>query len=201
MSSDPHIALADALRSLLDTTVRMRADDDALLDETAERVRALDARLRAHIPDPPPPRYAFTETPAFDELFAYDFVMGPRNPVAVPLRFTEGGNQAIAFATFGTVYEGPPNCVHGAVISAAFDQVLNIANLINGTPGPTVHLAMDFRKATPLNREIRFEASCDKVENRRIHSTARCYDGDTLTVEATGVFAQIDAERLKALLK
>ena len=194
--ADPHSALADALRALLDTTVRLRGEGDGALSGAADQLRAIDRELRELIPDPPPPRYEFTSVPGLEELFAYDFVMGERNPVAAPIRFQNEEHKAVGIATFGTVYEGPPGCVHGAVIAAVFDQVLNIANLLNGTPGPTVRLEMDFRKPTPLHREIRFEAICGKVDGKRIYTTAKCSAGDVVTVEAHGTFAAIDVDRI-----
>ncbi len=192
--TEPHLALADSLRRLLDATVRLRGDH-ASLAGAAERLRVVAVELERLIPETPPPRYPSTPT-TIEEIFRYDFVMGDRNPVAVPLRFRNDEQTAIGFATFGTVYEGPPGCVHGAVIAGVFDQVLNVANLLNGTPGPTVRLELDFRKPTPLHREIRFEAKCDRVENKRIHTTARCFADDTLTVEASGIFAVIDMDKL-----
>ncbi len=195
--TEPHIELADSLRRLLDATVRLRGDHDSLTS-AAEQVRSIAAELESLIPETPPPRYPSSPT-TIDEIFRYDFVMGDRNPVAVPLRFQNDKQRAIGFATFGTVYEGPPGCVHGAVIAGVFDQVLNVANLLNGTPGPTVRLEIDFRKPTPLHREIRFEAKCDRVEKKRIHTTARCFTGDTLTVEASGIFVAVDMDKLKRM--
>jgi hypothetical protein len=32
--------------------------------------------------------------------------------------------------------QGPPGCVHGGAIAAAFDQVFNVANLMSGAAGP-----------------------------------------------------------------
>lgn len=197
MCDDPHLALADSLRRLLDATVRLRGDHPSLAT-AANRLHELAVTLERLIPETPPPRYPSAPT-SIEEIFRYDFVMGDRNPVAAPVRFENRDQTAIGFATFGSVYEGPPGCVHGAVIAGVFDQVLNVANLLNGTPGPTVRLELDFRKPTPLHREIRFEARCDRVEDRRIYTTARCFAGETLTVEATGIFAAVDPEKLRAM--
>lgn len=195
--TDPHVALAASLRALLDAAVRLRGDHPAIA-EAADRLRRVAALLEPLLPDTPPPRYPSGQA-GIDEIFRYDFVMGECNPVAVPLRFRNEGKTAIGHATFGNVYEGPPGCVHGAVIAGVFDQVLNIANMLNGTPGPTVRLELDFRKPTPLHREIRFEAKCERVENRRIHTSARCLHGDTVTAAASGTFAEIDLAKLSRL--
>jgi hypothetical protein len=195
--TDPHVALAGALRRLLDVAVRLRGDHPSIA-AAAGRLSAAAADLEHLLPATPPPRYPSGQA-GIEEIFRYDFVMGDLNPVAVPVCFRNEGTTAVGYATFGNVYEGPPGCVHGAVLAGVFDQVLNIANMLNGTPGPTVRLELDFRKPTPLHREIRFEARCDKIENRRIHTSARCLYGDTVTVEASGTFAEIDLAKLSRL--
>ncbi len=195
--TDPHAALADSLRRLLDIAVRLRGDHPEIAGAAAALL-AIESDLERLLPETPPSRYPSTAA-TIDDIFRYDFVMGDLNPVAVPVRFRNEGTTAVGFATFGNVYEGPPGCVHGAVIAGVFDQVLNIANMLSGTPGPTVRLELNFRKPTPLHREIRFEAKCERVENRRIHTTARCLHGDTVTVEASGTFAEIDLAKLSRL--
>ncbi len=194
---EPHLALADGLRRLLDATVRLRGDHPSLA-EAADKVSDVAATLESLLPETPPPRYP-SGVSNIEEIFRYDFVMGDRNPVSVPVRFDNRNQTAIGSATFGNVYEGPPGCVHGAVIAGVFDQVLNVANLLNGTPGPTVRLEIDFRKPTPLHQKIRFEARCDKVENKRVHTSARCYAGETLTAEATGIFVAVDLKKLEKM--
>ncbi len=193
-NNEPHLALADGLRRMLDATVRLRGDHPSLA-AAADKLSDLAENLERLLPETPPPRYP-SGLASIEEIFRYDFVMGDRNPVAALVRFDNRDQTAIGYATFGNVYEGPPGCVHGAVIAGVFDQVLNVANLLNGTPGPTVRLEIDFRKPTPLHRELRFEARCDRVENRRVHTTARCYDGDTLTAEASGIFVPVDLKKL-----
>jgi len=133
------------------------------------------------------------------EIFPYDIVMGDRNPAAPPLHFEWHEPLAIGRAVFGRTYEGPPGCVHGAVIAAAFDQVLNVANILHGTPGPTVRLELDFRRPTPLHREVRFEGWREKIEDRRIYSAGRLVVDDRITVEARGIFKTISLDRIQKL--
>ena len=104
-----------------------------------------------------------------------------------------------ARARFTTPYEGPPGCVHGAVIAGAFDQVFNIANLMSGTAGPTAELTLRYRNPTPLHREVVFEAQIEEVDGRKIRTTGRLRCGDTVTVEASGLFIGIGRDRAMAL--
>ncbi len=193
-----HAQLADSIRRLIDVTVSLGAADEGLAD-TARRLDAITAELRGLVPDPLPSRYPESQVDTLEEIFPLDFVMGERNPVAPPVRFERLDTRAIGRATFGRTYEGPPNCVHGAVIAAVFDQVLNVANMFAGTPGPTVRLELEFRRPTPLNRELRFEGWREKLDGRLIHSAGCLLVDDQVTVEARGVFKAISIDRLKRL--
>ena len=59
----------------------------------------------------------------------------------------------------------------------------------------TARLTIHYRKPTPLFRELRFRASLDRVEGRRIMSRAEVWDGETLTAQADGLFVQPRPER------
>ena len=190
--------LAASVRRLIDTTISVEGDA-ALLRDAARQVDALNGALRAAVPDPPPSRYAGGgSTPM--ELFAYDCVIGRWNPLAAPIHMEWQEPLAIGSATFGRPYEGPPGCVHGAVIAAAFDQVLNVANLMSGTAGPTARLEMRYRRPTPLDRPLRFEGWVAQREERKVHSLGRLLVDDVVTVEAEGLYIVVDPERVVRLL-
>jgi acyl-coenzyme A thioesterase PaaI-like protein len=109
--------------------------------------------------------------------------------------------RAVATATFGTAYEGPPGCLHGAVIAAAFDQVLNIANLMSGAAGPTARLELRYRRPTPLHRSVRFEAWVTQRAARKIHTAGQLVVDDRITVEAEGLYVVVDVDRVMRLLE
>jgi acyl-coenzyme A thioesterase PaaI-like protein len=190
--------LAASVRALIDVTVTIDAAP-AVLADAAARVDQLTATLRPFVPSPPPPRYAGAAG-APGDFFPYDYVMGKWNPLAVPLHVEWQDPLAIAAARFGTPYEGPPGCVHGAAIAAAFDQVLNVANLMSGTAGPTARLEMRYRQPTPLHRALRFEGWVTQREERKIHTAGRLLVDDAVTVEAEGLYIVVDAERVMRML-
>jgi acyl-coenzyme A thioesterase PaaI-like protein len=155
--------------------------------------------LHGAAPDPPPPRYpGGGETPM--AFFPYDCVIGRWNPLAAPIQMEWRAPLAVGEVTFGTPYEGPPGCVHGAVIAAAFDQVLNVANLMSGAAGPTARLQMRYRRPTPLRRPLRFEGWVTQREERKVHSAGRLLVDDVVTVEAEGLYIVVDSERVVKLL-
>jgi hypothetical protein len=198
MASDALADLAASVRRLIDATVTVDGDA-ALLRDAAARVDAVTAALRTAVSDPPPSRYpGGGDAPA--EWMPYDAVMGKWNPLAAPLAITCEADRAIGAVRFGTAYEGPPGCVHGAVIAASFDQVLNIANLLAGAAGPTARLALTFRAPTPLHRPLRFEGWVERREERKVHSRGRLLADGAVTVEAEGLFILVDPERVLKLL-
>jgi acyl-CoA thioesterase FadM len=89
--------------------------------------------------------------------------------------------------------------VHGAVLAAAFDQVINIANIHSGTAGPTRTLALEFERPTPLGAPLLFEAWVEVVEGRRITSRALVRHAGEVTARASGLFILLDPERVMRL--
>ncbi|MGH7785500.1 MAG: PaaI family thioesterase [Candidatus Binatia bacterium] len=190
--------LTAALRGLIDTTVQV-GGDAALLADAAAQVERLTQALRVAVPETPPLRFdGGAATP--EGLFAYDYVMGKWNPLAAPLRIEWQEPKSVAEATFGIAYEGPPGCVHGAAIAAAFDQVLNIANLMSGAAGPTARLTLHYRRPTPLHRVLRFEGWVERREERKVHAAGRLLVDGEVCAEAQGLFIVLDAERVMRLL-
>lgn len=190
--------LADSVRRLIDVTVSIEAAPEVLADAAA-RIDRLADDLSVSVPSPPPARYpGGGATPG--DFFPYDYVMGKWNPLAAPVHFEWHDPRAVGVVTFGTAYEGPPGCVHGAVIAAAFDQVLNVANLMSGAAGPTARLEMRYRRPTPLHRSLRFEGWVTQREERKIHTVGQLLvDGD-VTVEAEGLYIVVDADRVMRML-
>jgi len=187
------------VRRLIDVTVTIDAAPEVLVD-AATRVDRLVADLRPSVPSPPPPRYP-GGSGAAEDIFPYDCVMGRWNPLAPPLRIEWEAPRAICTATFGTAYEGPPGCVHGAAIAAAFDQVLNVANLMSGTAGPTARLELRYRQPTPLHRQVRFEGWVQLREERKIHTVGRLLVDERVTVEAEGLYIIVDPDRVMRMLE
>lgn len=127
-------------------------------------------------------------------------IMGKANPIAPRMAIEWGGDKVIMRGTFGSAYEGPPGSVHGGWVAATFDEVLGMAQSLGGQPGMTGTLTVKYRRPTPLHRELRFEGTLDRVDGRKIFTTGRCYDGDTLTAEADGLFIRVDFAKIAAMM-
>ncbi len=133
-------------------------------------------------------------------------LIGTLNPIAVPLRIVtetdaDGTVNAVGRVTFGSPYEGPPGCVHGGFIAAAFDEVLGVSQSTSGNPGMTVNLSINYRSPTPLRKEIVFRGRIESISGRKIFTVGTLHHGEILCAEATAIFVSMRPELFERLLK
>jgi len=95
--------------------------------------------------------------------------------------------------TFTRFYLGGNNAAHGGALPLLFDDVLGRV-MNHGQPGisRTAYLTTNYRRITPLDVELRFEASRDRVEGRKRWGSARLFgpQGELLS-DAEGLFLQL----------
>ena len=129
-------------------------------------------------------------------------VIGHANPLAPPIEIEIADGVVAGRAHFGAAYEGPPGCVHGGFIAAAFDDVLGVAQSLSGSGGMTGTLTVRYRRPTPLHSDVTFEARLDRVEGRKIFTAGvlKGPDGE-VTAEAEAVFITVPVERFVELMQ
>jgi len=94
--------------------------------------------------------------------------------------------------TFTRFYLGGNGAAHGGTIPLLFDDVLGrLANMGGRPPSRTAYLNVDFRKITPIGRELRVQARFDREEGRKRFLSGEIYDGDAVTAEAGGLFVAL----------
>lgn len=134
-------------------------------------------------------------TPA--EFFPYSPIIGPRNPLAAPIRFDvfplEGGAKEIrAEHVFDAPWNGPPGSVHGGVIALVFDELLGCIGAISNVGGFTGTLTIRYRSLTPIGKSIRMRAWIERTEGVKtfVKGTLHCDTPapNTLCAEAEGIF-------------
>ena len=190
---------AEAMRRVIEQMVGTQAPDDALTS-AADALAAVADQLDAY----PAKRLwegDFAETANSGDphaFFDHSPLIGKSNPLAPPIQLEIRDGKVHGTARYGSAYEGPPGCVHGGHIAAAFDEVLGMTQSIGGRPGMTGTLTVRYRKPTPLHTDLRFEAEVDRVEGRKTFTTGRLYAGDLLTAEADAVFIAVDFSALAA---
>lgn len=127
-------------------------------------------------------------------------ITGRANPIAPPLHIQFDGKVTRGWAIYDAAYEGPPNCLHGGFVAAAFDDLLGVAQMTSGSAGFTGTFTVRMRKPTPLYRRIDYEAGVSRVEGRKIFAWGRSYDGETLLADAEILFISPKAG-LEAILE
>lgn len=185
--------LADAVRRLIDHAVVSEVPDDEAA-EIAEILEGIDERLRQHPSGALPKK----ELPDFNDLqaiFRGDPVIGEHNPIAPPVVVERDGDLIRGSANLGAPYEGPPGYVHGAIIAAAFDMLLGLANVASGNPGMTGTLTIKYRRPTPLHTDLSFEAHTGERKGRKVLAHGTLHANGQLTAEAEGVFIALELDR------
>ena len=179
--------LASAVRVLIDAVMTTPDADAGTLVAVADDVDLLTARLTGGAPGERGPGY---RPRSHTDYLPRSPVVGEASPLSPRLDWDVVDGRVHARGVFTAAFEGPPGFVHGGMVALAFDEVLGIVNIANGSPGMTGTLTVRYRRPTPLHEEIRFEAWIDRVEGRRIVSRAELWAGETRCAEAEGIFVQ-----------
>ena len=201
--------LADGMRGVMHRLVQTSAPVE-FVEEAADELEALAERFSAY---PNASIYeGFAEAANAGEPFAFfdhSPVQGRANPLAPPLDIQVDGDTMVATVVFGAAYEGPPGCVHGGFVAAAFDELLGATQSLSGSPGMTGHLSVDYRSPPPLHTDLRLVGRIERIDGRKIHTRATLHAGDRLCAESYGLFismqgnkfAELKAERDERLAK
>jgi acyl-coenzyme A thioesterase PaaI-like protein len=195
--------VGQAMRDLIDRTVATSAPVEAL-EGVAEVLEALGRTIAKY---PQGRLYeGFSESAnAGDPSAFFDNspIIGVANPLAPPIRMTileeDGEPVVVGDVRYGNAYEGPPGCVHGGYIAAAFDEVLGMTQSLTGKPGMTGTLTIRYRRPTPLHADLRFEGRVDHVDGRKIFVTGKSFANGELTCEAEAVFISVDFAKIAEL--
>jgi acyl-coenzyme A thioesterase PaaI-like protein len=193
--------LAKAMREVIDRLTTSDAPEEELR-AAADGLERYAARLATH------PRrnlpYGFGESANAGDVaafFDYSPMIGLSNPLAPPIILEVQDKTVHGRVRFGTAYEGPPGHVHGGFVAAAFDEVLGFVQSTTGQPGMTGTLTIRYRRPTPLDTDLRFEATVQRVDGRKIFAEGRLYAGDVLTAEAEGIFISVDVGKMQKLVE
>ncbi|MGH9275973.1 MAG: PaaI family thioesterase [Acidimicrobiales bacterium] len=193
------IRLSEAVRDVLHRLVQTSAPVE-LMAEAADRIDAVASLLAeygtASIYE------GFAESANAGEPFGFfdhSPMLGRANPLAPPIELRLEEGRIIGRATFGAAYEGPPGCVHGGFVAAAFDEVLGSTQSLSGAPGMTGRLTVHYRSPTPLHTELRFEGELVSVTGRKILTKGQLYAGETLCAEAEGLFISVNIAKFAEL--
>lgn len=189
--------VADATRRVLHGMVMTDLDTE-VLREAAERLEAVAAEFDRSTTRSMYEGFGESANAGDPQgFFEHGPMLGRSNPLAPPISLSVVDDRTMrGVVTFAGGYEGPPGCVHGGYIAAAFDEVLGATQSLSGTPGMTGRLSIDYRSPTPLHEELVFTGTFDGREGRKNFTTGTLHVGDRLCAEAQGLFISIDFGRL-----
>ncbi len=194
--------LAKAMREVIDRLITSDAPEDELR-AAADGLERYAKRLSTHARRTLPLGYGESANAGdVAAFFDYSPLIGLSNPLAPPIVLKVDENKAVhGSVRFGAAYEGPPGHVHGGFVAAAFDEVLGFVQSTTGQPGMTGTLTIRYRKPTPLDTDLRFEATVQRVEGRKIFAEGRLYLAELLLAEAEGLFISVDLEKMQRLVE
>ncbi len=193
--------LARAMREVIERLVEIDAPE-ADLAEAADALERYSTRLAEY---PNGTKYeGWSETAVSGDaaaFFDHSPLIGLANPLSPPIslmadrdRMTVEGSVA-----FGAAFQGPPACVHGGFVAAAFDEVLGYVYSLTGEPGMTARLTIDYKRPTPLHTDLHFKAQIDRVEGRKTYVSGKVLADDRVTATAEGLFLSVSTERMSEL--
>ena len=176
--------LAEAVRELIDATVRTGADETAIVGATAA-VRAVTESLLPLNDGWQPLRHAGTGRP----LLFTNPAAGGRNPIAPPMVIEhDADGRCWSDFTLGAAYEGPPGMVHGGIAALVLDQLLGEAATSGLTkPKFTGTISLRYLRGTPLGA-LHAQAWLQRTEGHKTYARGVISDAQGPTVEAEGLF-------------
>lgn len=187
------LRLVASLRRAMHASVELDAPPGRLR-QLADRAAEIARDLQTHAGGRPVPLYhPRPDALAPDDLNAmlpFSPVMGRYNPLAPPIALSLEDDAVVARVRLLEAHQGAPGLVHGGVVAAIFDEVLGMAAIVKGMPGPTASLKVDYRAPTPLLTDLRFEARVERVQRRRVHVEGNCLVAGDCVAEAEAIFVR-----------
>lgn len=203
---DVRADLAGQVRKVINELVASDADSTAFAmarDLVGEAARVLATGARQRTDDQPAEASLLdlskTRLSAehFDQsrptFLVFSPFSGVLNPASPPIELTLTDDGVTGTVTYSRVFEGPPGCVHGGVVAGGFDEVLGFIQANSDRPGMTARLTINYRRPTPLNVPLRYQARIASVEGRKLFASCELSIVETGAVcaEAEGLFIAI----------
>jgi acyl-coenzyme A thioesterase PaaI-like protein len=193
--------VAESLRLIIEQLVATAAPTDVIAD-AADELERVAASFKVLSGERDYIGFAEAANAGGEQFASFEHspFIGRANPLAPPIRLEDVDGVVHGWATFGTAYEGPPGCVHGGYVAAAFDELLGAAQSLSGSPAMTGTLTVRYCSPTPLHTELHFIGELTRVEGRKIFTGGRLLAGDRLCAEGEAIFISLKVERFLTLM-
>lgn len=188
--SPARLRAAAAVRALAHALVGHDADD-AVLSEVAAGAEGLTAALAAgpdrSRPDDGLARWEVVRHEG-EELscFADCMVAGPANPLSSGAVTHREGDEAVLRVSLADGFGGLPGRSHGGILASLFDEVLGFALFMEGVPGYTAWLRVDYRAPVRVGVPLEIRARVTERDGRKylIEAALTSPDGPGPTASA-----------------
>ena len=193
-TNDAAAALRAAVHDLASKSVSIEPDA-AALGRAAELVRLAAAEIDGE----PFSRWWEGPSQSGEELGLRHYrhrsiFQGELHPFSPALQWQDAtgptGEPGYRFVVeLSSLYEGPPNAVHGGYVAALFDELLGgVQALADDGGGYTGRLTVRYRSLTPVRQPLEFTGWITEDKGRRVHTHATCHAGRVLCAEAEALF-------------
>ncbi|MEE3849657.1 hotdog domain-containing protein [Gordonia sp. LSe1-13] len=186
-NDDARARLVEAGRALVDAIGRTGVDD-AALTEAADRLRSVEALLRA-IEHERVPRITY------DDAVGMEAYSWQRWNVVLPhleMRFDGIKGSAELPEGLNELYEGPTGLLHGGISVVLIDALVTSLAQFHGLRNVTAGLTINFRKPTLLHTPLTVEAVLEEVHDRKVIVSGSLVSDGKTTVEATAVLVRVE---------
>lgn len=173
-----------------------------------DALRTLQDRARAALPPAEVITNLANQLEAMNELLdpyevsEWDSPSGRRtdlplrgNILLVPMTIDSFDNGVLTgTATFGRYHLGRNGAVHGGCLGLLFDTIIGTGTMLltDLRKLRTAYLNINYRKVTPIEKELQFDCTLDRVEGRKVYLTSRLLDGDDVLAEADALFVKLN---------
>ena len=189
--ADELVALAESVRGVANTLLRIHDGDDARVVDAKAALDAVTARLGEIASRDTAPRVVAAVDREGTRPFYFPGTLAPRVHVAHPWMTGEAdGDGRRGRVRFDLIHEGPPGWAHGGHVAWCFDQAFGHHVVESKIGGPTHRLEVTYRRGTPIHKELDYEIRTDRIEGRKIFATGVLRDGDEVLAEAAALFVE-----------
>jgi acyl-coenzyme A thioesterase PaaI-like protein len=182
---------------MTDTDLSPSLDTAAFERMTIELRRLLDA-MAAASPDTELVESATSDLAALADWFTERSAPTPaqltgrvegvpgRGQALVPVLDAEHADDDRVSGTvrFGRFHHGVNATAHGGAVAMFLEEVLGFLAVSGRSPSLTASLQIDYRSATPIDRDLRVEATFEREDGRKRFLRATLHEGERLCVEA-----------------
>ena len=125
---------------------------------------------------------------AAHELMPYSPIIGRMNPVSPRLVFRSVGERLEGSGSFPVRFVGAPQTVHGGIVAAALDEIMGLANFLNGVGSFTGTMTVRYHRPTPIETELTIVGEMLEHHGRKVKSRAEIRCDGVVTASAEGLF-------------